>query len=45
MLGIEIIFVPRLHPEYSDTATIGNPLRSSIVLAVIAGYIFLTFGG
>ena len=25
----ENIFVPMLHHEYSDTATIGNPLRSS----------------
>ena len=28
--GSENIFVPMLHHEYSDTATIGNPLRSSI---------------
>jgi len=27
--GSENIFVPMLHHEYSDTATIGNPLRSS----------------
>jgi creatinine amidohydrolase len=26
----ENIFVPMLHHEYSDTATIGNPLRSSV---------------
>ena len=25
----ENIFVPMLHHEYSDTATIGNPLRSN----------------
>jgi len=28
--GSENIFVPMLHHEYSDTATIGNPLRSSV---------------
>ncbi len=27
--GSENIFVPMLHHEYSDTATIGNPLRSN----------------
>src|SRR5450756_2972946 len=27
--GAENIFVPMLHHEYSDTATIGNPTRSS----------------
>jgi len=28
--GSENIFVPMLHHEYNDTATIGNPLRSSV---------------
>ena len=28
--GSENIFVPMQHHEYSDTATIGNPLRSSV---------------
>lgn len=28
--GSENIFVPMFHHEYSDTATIGNPLRSSV---------------
>ncbi|HSB72990.1 MAG TPA: creatininase family protein [Candidatus Methylomirabilis sp.] len=28
--GSENIFVPMLHHEYSDIATIGNPLRSSV---------------
>ena len=28
--GSENIFIPMLHHEYSDTATIGNPLRSSV---------------
>jgi creatinine amidohydrolase len=28
--GSENIFVPMLHHEYSDTATIGNPLRASV---------------
>jgi creatinine amidohydrolase len=27
--GSENIFVPMMHHEYSDTATIGNPLRAS----------------
>ena len=28
--GSENIFIPMLHHEYSDTATIGNPLRASV---------------
>jgi creatinine amidohydrolase len=28
--GSENIFVPMLHNEYSDTATIGNPLRANV---------------